>query len=132
MRMRPVLTAVDAERMVTAAREEAVRRGWAVSIAVVDDGGHLLRLERLDGAGPQSPDIAMRKARSAALARTPTRRLEEIARERPGTLAMPDRLPVQGGLPIAHEGEWVGGIGVSGVQSSEDEIVATAGLAALA
>jgi glc operon protein GlcG len=130
MRMKPVLTAADAERMVAAAREEATRRGWAVAIAVVDDGGYLLRLERLDGAGPQTSEIATRKARGAALSRMPTRRLEEIVKDRPGTLAMPDRLPVQGGLPIVHEGECVGGIGVSGVQSSEDEEVASAGLAA--
>jgi glc operon protein GlcG len=131
MRLKSSLTAADAERMLTAARAEATRRGWQVSIAVVDDGGYLLRLERLDGAGPQTPEVATMKARSAALSRMPTKRLEEITKERNGMLRFPDRLPIQGGLPIIHEGECVGGIGVSGVQSSEDEEVAAAGTAAL-
>jgi glc operon protein GlcG len=132
MRTRPTLTASDAERMLAAARAEAVRRGWNVSIAVVDDGGYLLRLERLDGAGLQTPEVATMKARSAALSRMPTKRLEEVTKERNGMLRFPDRLPIQGGLPIMHDGECVGGIGVSGVQSHEDEDVAAAGLAALA
>ena len=131
MRHKPSLTAADAEQLVSAAKAEADRRGWKVSIAVVDEGGYLLRLERLDGAGLQTPEVATMKARSAALSRLPTRRLEEITKERNGMLRFPDRLPIQGGLPIVHEGECVGGIGVSGVQSSEDEEVAAAGIAAL-
>jgi glc operon protein GlcG len=117
--------------MLIAARNEANRRGWKVSIAVVDEGGYLLRLDRLDGAGLQTPEVATMKASSAALSRLPTKRLEEITRERNGMLRFPDRLPIQGGLPIMHDGDCVGGIGVSGVQSSEDEEVAAAGLAAL-
>jgi len=132
MRSRPTLTLSDADRLVTAARTDAERRGWSVAIAVVDDGGYLLRLDRLDGAGLQTSEIAMMKARSAALSRMPTRRLEEVVKERAGMLGMPNRLAVQGGLPIMHQGECVGGIGVSGVQSHEDEEVAAAGLAALA
>lgn len=132
MRSRPTLTLSDADRLVTAARTDAERRGWSVAIAVVDDGGYLLRLDRLDGAGLQTPEIATMKARSAALSRLPTRRLEEVVKERAGLLGMPNRLAVQGGLPIMHQGECVGGIGVSGVQSHEDEEVAAAGLAALA
>jgi glc operon protein GlcG len=131
MRTKPALTASDADAMLIAARNEANRRGWKVSIAVVDDGGYLLRLERLDGAGLQTPEVATMKARSAALSRLPTKRLEEITKERNGMLRFPDRLPIQGGLPIMHDGECVGGIGVSGVQSSEDEEVAAAGIAAL-
>lgn len=117
--------------MLAAARAEADRRGWKVSIAVVDEGGYLLRLERLDGAGLQTPEVATMKAKSAALSRLPTKRLEEVTKERNGMLRFPDRLPVQGGLPIMHDGECVGGIGVSGVQSHEDEDVAAAGLGAL-
>jgi glc operon protein GlcG len=132
MRTKPSLTAADAELMLVAAKAEAARRGWKVSIAVVDDAGFLLRLERLDGAGLQSPEVATMKARSAALSRLPTKRLEEITKERNAMLRFPDRLAIQGGLPIMHEGECVGGIGVSGVQSHEDEDVAAAGLAALA
>lgn len=131
MRQKPALTADDAERLITAAREEAVRRGWNVSIAVVDEGGYLLRLERLDGAGLQSPEVATLKAKSAALSRLPTGRLEEITRERLVMLNFPGRLPLQGGLPIMVGAQVVGGIGVSGVQSSEDEIVAAAGMKAL-
>lgn len=131
MRTKPSLTASDAEAMMFAARNEANRRGWKVSIAIVDEGGHLFRLDRLDGAGLQTPEVATMKAASAALSRLPTRRLEEIARERNGMLRFPDRLPIQGGLPVMHDGECVGGIGVSGVQSSEDEEVAAAGIAAL-
>jgi glc operon protein GlcG len=132
MRTKPSLTAADAERMLTAAKAEAGRRGWNVAIAVVDEGGFLLRLERLDGAGLQTPEVATQKARTAALSRMPTKRLEEITKERPAMLRFPDRLAIQGGLPIMHEGECVGGIGVSGVQSHEDEEIAAAGLAALA
>ncbi len=131
MRQMPCLDDLDAARMITAARVAAAAQSWAVSVAVVDAGGHVLRVERLDGAPAQSPDVATRKARSAALARTSTKRLEEVAKERPGMLLFPERLAVQGGLPIFHEGVCVGGIGVSGVQSAEDEQVATAGLAAL-
>ena len=132
MRTRQALTQADVERMMVAARAEAERRGWKVSIAVVDDGGYLWRLDRLDGAGLQSAEVAEMKASSAALSRLPTRRLEEITKDRNGMLRFPGRLPIQGGLPIMHEGECIGGIGVSGVQSSEDEEVAAAGLAALA
>jgi len=132
MRTRFSLTGADADRMLAAARAEAVRRGWNVSIAIVDEGGYLLRLERLDGAGLQTPEVASMKARSAALSRMPTKRLEDVTKERNGMLRFPDRLPIQGGLPIVHEGECLGGIGVSGVQSHEDEDVAAAGLAALA
>jgi glc operon protein GlcG len=131
MRHKPSLTAADAERMMSAAKREAVAREWNVAIAIVDDGGFLLRLDRLDGAGPQSPEVATLKARSAVLSRQPTKRLEDVARDRPGMLRFPDRLPLQGGLPIVHDGEFVGGIGVSGVQSHEDEQVAQAGLDAL-
>jgi glc operon protein GlcG len=132
MRNKPSLTAADAAQIMTAARAEAQRRDWKVAIAVVDDGGFLLHLERLDGAGLQTPEVATMKAQSAALSRMPTKRLEEVTKERNGMLRFPDRLPIQGGLPIMHEGECVGGIGVSGVQSHEDEEIAAAGLAALA
>lgn len=117
--------------MIAAARAAAADNGWAVAIAVVDDAGCLLRLERIDGAGPSTAEVATLKARSAALSRMPTLRLEEVAKARPGTLGFPGRLAVQGGLPIMVAGECVGAIGVSGVQSAEDEQVAAAGLAAL-
>jgi glc operon protein GlcG len=131
MRQKPSLTAADAERIVAAARRLADERQWRVTIAVVDDGGYLLHLERMDGAGPQTPEVATMKARTSALSRGPSKRMEDLVRDRPGMLRFPDRLPIQGGLPLMHDGECVGGVGVSGVQSHEDEEIAAAGVAAL-
>jgi glc operon protein GlcG len=131
MRHKPALTAADVERIMIAARRFADERQSRVTIAIVDDGGYLLRLDRLDGAGPQTPEVATMKARTAALSRGPSKRMEDLVRERPGMLRFPDRLPIQGGLPLLHEGECVGGIGVSGVQSHEDEEISAAGAAAL-
>jgi uncharacterized protein GlcG (DUF336 family) len=117
---------------VIAGKLEAIKNNWKVSIAVVDEGGYLLHLERMDGATLPSPEIATMKARTAALSRVPTKVLEDITKERAATLMFPGRLPVQGGLPILYEGECVGGIGVSGVKSAEDEQITSAGLAVLA
>jgi uncharacterized protein GlcG (DUF336 family) len=91
----------------------------------------VLALERMDGAGPQTPEIATRKAWTAAMVRLPTKTVEDMAKDRPGLLGMPGQLRVQGGLPIQVEGEWVGAVGVSGVASHEDEQVARAGITAL-
>jgi len=121
----------DASRMVSAAKAEAVKNNWLVSIAVVDEAGFIIHLERMDGAVLQSPDIATRKARTAALSRRPTKALEDMTKERAVMLVFPDRLPLQGGLPILHGTECIGGIGVSGVMSHEDEQIAAAGLATL-
>ena len=106
---------------------EAEKNKWNVSIAVVDDGGFLVHLERLDGAVGQSAGIATLKAQTAAMARTPTKALEDVVKERPATGAFPGRLSVQGGVPILVQGECVGAVGVSGVKSYEDEQVAKAG-----
>jgi glc operon protein GlcG len=127
---KPILTSAEAQTMVAAARIEAARNNWKVSIAAVDESGFLLHLERMDGAGLQSPEIATLKARTAALSRVPTKTLEDVTKDRPATLTFPGRLPVQGGLPILHQGQCVGAIGVSGVKSHEDEQVAAAGVAA--
>jgi glc operon protein GlcG len=132
MRMKPVLTADDARRIIAAAKVEAEKNHWPVTIAVVDDGGALMALERLDGAFPQSADIAFRKAWTAAVVRLPTKFMEDMVKERPALVAFPGQLRVQGGLPIQHEGEYVGAVGVSGVASHHDEQVARAGLTALA
>jgi glc operon protein GlcG len=125
------LGASDAQKIVAAAKVEAENNKWAVSIAVVDDGGFLVALERLDGAVGQSAGIATLKAQTAAMARTPTKALEDIVKERPATGAFPGRLAVQGGVPIIVQGECVGAVGVSGVKSFEDEQVAKAGLRAI-
>ncbi|ODN71105.1 heme-binding protein [Methylobrevis pamukkalensis] len=130
MRRKLVLDGADAATIMAAAKAEAQRSGWAVTIAIVDDHGVPLMLERLDGAITMSAQIAVDKAKAAAVTRRSTRFAEDMAKERPGTAFLP-RLPVQGGLPIIVEGECVGGVGVSGVQSHEDEQVAAAGIAAL-
>ena len=131
MRNKSCMTAADAQKIVGACKVEAAKNKWNVSIAVVDEGGYLLHLERLDGAQGQSAAIATLKAQTAAAARTPTKVLEDVVKERPATAAFPGRLAVQGGVPIMHQGECVGGVGVSGVKSHEDEQIAKAGLTAL-
>jgi uncharacterized protein GlcG (DUF336 family) len=131
MRNRPALTLADVKRILAAAEAEGIRNKWNVAIAVLDDGGHLLGFHRMDGATPANAEIAVRKGRSAAVSRRSTRTWEErIAGGRMAILKMPV-LPVTGGLPIVVEGECVGGIGVSGVQSHEDEQIAQAGIDAL-
>ena len=131
MRTKRTLSLSDARKMVDAARAEAQQRRWNVSIAVVDDGGFLVALERMDGAPNPSPEIATRKAWTAAMTRLPTKAVEEMVKERPALLGFPGQLRVQGGLPVQVEGECVGAVGVSGVASHEDEQVARAGIDAL-
>src|SRR5207245_8915105 len=95
MRNRPALTASDTEKMVAASRAEAAKNKWNVSIAVVDDAGYLLHLERLDGAGPMTAEVAAGKARTAAVTRRPTKFWEDRVKERPVFLKFPDNLPIQ-------------------------------------
>lgn len=132
MRTKMCLSLEDANKIVAAAKAEARKNNWNVTIAIVDDGGFLVHLERLDGAPAQSATIATAKAWTAAATRTPTKTLEDMVKERPAIVAFPGRLAVQGGLPILHHGECVGAVGVSGVKSHEDEQIAKAGLQALA
>src|SRR5215475_601018 len=131
MRTKTVLTLSDARIMMTAAKAEAEKQKWQVTIAVVDDGGKLLMLERMDGARAQTAEVATLKASSAAITHRPGRVWEESAKTRPGTLNFPGAFHVTGGVPIVHQGEIIGAVGVSGVQSHEDEQVALAGIAAL-
>lgn len=131
MKSKPCLTLADVKNMVTACEAEAANNKWVVVIAIVDDGGHLLFHERMDGATPFNARVAVEKARSAALSRRSTKVWEDrVSAGRNAVLNMPV-LPIQGGLPIIVDGECVGGIGVSGVQSHEDEQVAQAGIDAL-
>lgn len=131
MRSRPALTASDVHRMAAACKAEAEKNKWSVTIAVVDDAGHLLYLERLDGAGPMTAEVATSKASTAAIWRRPTKFWEDRVKDRPVFLKFPGNLPIQGGVPIMYQGECVGAIGVSGVQSHEDEQIANAGIGAL-
>lgn len=127
MKTKNSLTASDTNQIMLACKKEAESNGWKVSIAIVDEAGYLLQFERMDGANLPSIDISRGKAKAAALAKIPTKMLEDAVKERPALLTFPDRIPVQGGVPIIYQGECVGGIGVSGVKSAEDEQVASAG-----
>jgi glc operon protein GlcG len=131
MRSKPSLTASDAAKMMAACKAEAARNKWDVCIAIVDDGGYLLALERLDGAHLLTPEAAIGKARTAALMKKPSRAMEERINDRPAFLRFPEIMPVIGAVPVILEGECVGAIGVAGVQSEEDEQVAQAGAYAL-
>jgi glc operon protein GlcG len=123
----------DVKRIAAAAEAEALRNGWKVSIAVVDDGGHLLWLQRLDGAAPISAQIAPAKARTAALGQRESRVYEEMINQgRVSFLSAPGlEALLEGGVPIVVDGSFVGAVGVSGVKSSEDVQIAKAGIAAL-
>ena len=131
MRMRPSLTADDAAAIVAAARAEATANGWAVTIVVVDEGGHLWRLDRCDGASRLSIDVATGKAITAAISGMATRALQEGAAKTPTLVTLKGLTLLQGGVPIIVDGECIGGVGVSGVRSHEDEQIAWAGAKAL-
>ena len=131
MRTRPALTGADVQKLAAACKAEAAKNKWNVSIAIVDDSGFPLYLERLDGAGPMTAQVAIGKASTAAITRRPTKFWEDRVKERPVFLKFPDNLPIQGGVPIMYQNECVGAIGVAGVQSHEDEQIANAGVAAL-
>ena len=132
MRQKPVLTSTDCHKMMAACIAEAQKNKWAVTIAIVDDSGAALLLERLDGAGAISATVAMGKAQTSALTKRPSKFFEDRVKERPGFVTFPTPgVMFQGGVPIVHQGECVGAIGVSGVQSHEDEQVAQAGVSAL-
>lgn len=132
MRTKPVLMAADVKKMLAACEAEAARNKWAVSIALVDDAGHLLVFTRLDGAAAVTAEVALGKARTSALTRRPSKFFEDRVKERPGFATFPAGVLIQGGLPLIHDNDCVGAIGVSGVQSHEDEQVAQAGAAVLA
>jgi uncharacterized protein GlcG (DUF336 family) len=131
MKNRPMLTLDDCRKISAAAEAEAKKNQWNVCIAILDDGGHLLHLARMDGATPANARIAVEKGRTAAETRRSTANWQERVLKRPELLRMPGVTPVQGGLPIMVEGNCVGGIGASGVQSHEDEQICAAGIKAL-
>jgi glc operon protein GlcG len=132
MQTKRMLTSEDTARIMQAAIAEAGRNKWAVAIAVVDDGGHLLQFTRLDGTPPASAHIAPEKARAAALGRRETRIYEDMINQgRAAFLSAPLQGMLEGGVPIVADGQVVGAVGVSGVKSSEDAQIAKAGIAAL-
>ena len=132
MRQKFALTSDDCHKMMAVCKAEAQKNKWAVTIAIVDDSGAALLLERLDGCGAISALVAMGKAQTSALTKRPSKFFEDRVKERPGFVTFPTPgVMFQGGLPLVHQGESVGAIGVSGVQSHEDEQVAQAGVTAL-
>lgn len=128
-----VLTLDAAKRMAAAAEAEAVKNGWLVSVAVVDDGGHLLLFHRMDNAKLVANDIAIRKAKTAVAFQGETKALElEVTKGgRTALLPIQDFMPLEGGLPITVDGRIIGAIGVSGVAGEQDAQCAAAGLKAL-
>lgn len=125
---------LEAARVVAAASEaEARKNGWKVVIAIVDDGGHAVLLQRLDGTQSSSVDTALNKARAAVGFKRPTAILEDmINKGRISFLSAPgDFAFLQGGVPIEVEGQVVGAVGVSGVKASDDEVIGKAGVEAL-
>jgi glc operon protein GlcG len=129
MKSKPFLALDDARRVAAAAEAEALKNAWSVVIAIVDDGGHLLWLQRLDGVVPISAQIAPAKARAAALGRRESRIYEEMINgARTAFLSAPG---LEGGVPVIVDGHGVGAVGVSGVKASDDAQIARAGIAAL-
>jgi len=123
-----VLTLGMAKKLVAAAEAEAKKRGATVVIAVVDDGGQLILLERLDDTQVASVEVAIGKARTAAIFRRPSKVFEDqVKNGRVAALALPGATPLQGGIPITVEGKVIGAIGASGNSPQEDEEIALAG-----
>ena len=132
MHSKSVIGQAEVAKVLTAARQEAQAQQWNVTIAVVDDGGHPLALERLDGCAPASAYIAMEKARTAALGRKETRDYEEMVNGGgPAFVTAPLLTSLEGGVPLRVDGQVVGAIGVSGVKAEQDAQVAKVGAAAL-
>jgi len=133
MKNKPVLSLADVKAILAAAEKHAVEHNWAVTISVVDDGGHLLGMVRLDDAAPISAQISPAKARTAALGRKESKGYEDVINQgRTAFLSVPgmDGM-LEGGVPVVVQGQVVGAVGVSGVKSSEDVEIARAGIAAL-
>jgi uncharacterized protein GlcG (DUF336 family) len=133
MRSKQALTLSDVKKIATGAEAEAIANKWAVTIAIVDDGGNLLWLQRLDGAAPVSASIAPSKARTSALGQRETKVYEDVINNgRYSFLSAPniDGM-LEGGVPIMVGSDCVGAVGVSGVKSTEDAQIAKAGIAAL-
>jgi uncharacterized protein GlcG (DUF336 family) len=127
------LTLEAAKKIAAAAEAEAMKNNWRVVIAIVDDGGHLISLQRTDETQTGSIDVAIQKARGAVAYKRPTKVFEDaVAGGRNVILSLPHAMPIEGGLPLVVDGKVIGGIGVSGVTAQQDGIVAKAGADALA
>ncbi|MNK82917.1 hypothetical protein D3C87_1027060 [compost metagenome] len=132
MNSKAVLSQAEVGQILTAARAEAQANQWAVTIVVVDDGGHPLALERLDGCAPGSAYIATEKARTSALGRRESKSYEDMVNAgRYAFLSAPLLTSLEGGVPIVFDGQVIGAIGVSGVKPEQDAQVAKAGAQSL-
>lgn len=133
MQSKQILTLEDVKKIAAAAEAEALKNNWPVVISIVDDGGHLLWLQRLDGVAPISADIAPAKAKTAALGRRESKIYEDMINNgRYSFLTAPNlEGMLEGGVPIMLNGQCLGAVGVSGVKSAEDAQIAKAGIAAL-
>lgn len=133
MKTKSFLEFADVKTIAAAAEAEALKNNWAVTIAIVDDGGHLLWLQRLDGAPALSSLIGPAKAQTAALGRRDSKVYEDIINGgRTAFLTVPGVSGLlEGGLPILKDGHVIGAVGVSGVKSNEDAQIAKAGIAAI-
>jgi glc operon protein GlcG len=133
MKTKSTLELADVKAIAAGAEAEALKNNWAVSIAIVDDGGHLLWLQRLDGAAALTSHIAPAKANTAALGRRETKAYEDIVNGgRTAYLSVPEiKGLLEGGVPVMKDGQCIGAVGVSGVKSSEDVQIAKAGIAAI-
>ena len=133
MQTKPVLTLDDVNAILDAAQREAQANEWAVTVAVADDGGHLLGLRRLDGAPPFSADVATEKARNAAIGRKETQVFEDMINNgRTAFVTAPMQALLAGGVPVLVDGQVAGSVGISGVKPDQDVQVARAGVAAVA
>jgi glc operon protein GlcG len=133
MKIKAVLEIADIKQIAAAAEAEALQNNWAVTIAIVDDGGHLLWLQRLDGAPAISAHIAPAKAHTAAMGRRESKLYEDVINQgRVSFLSAPNLAGMlEGGVPILKDGQCIGAVGVSGVKSNEDVQIARAGIAAI-
>ncbi|MBC6366994.1 heme-binding protein [Algoriphagus sp. AK58] len=127
---KPYLTLADAQRISDAAEAKAKAEGWNVVIAILDDGGHLVSLRRMDGVQIGSVEVAQAKAKSAVYFKRSTKIFEDAMKGEGGSriATLPNAVGVEGGLPIFKDGVIVGSIGISGVTSAQDGIIAQAGL----
>jgi len=133
MKTKPFLTLEDVKIIAAAAEAEALKNNWAVTFSIVDDGGHLLWLQRLDGAPPVSSHISPAKAKTAALGRRESKIYEDVINGgRVSFLSAPEiEGMLEGGVPVIVDGHVIGAVGVSGVKSEQDAQIAKAGIAAL-
>ena len=133
MQTKPYLTLEDIKKIAAGAEAEALRTNWAVSFAIVDDGGHLLWFQRLDGAAATSSYIAPAKAKTAALGRRESKIYEDVINNGRVSFLSAPKLEgmLEGGVPVIVDGHTIGAVGVSGVKSNEDAQIAKAGIAAL-